>query len=405
MAAMNERTAYFLMAVLLGAMAMLGPLSIDIVLPTLPAMAEGLGEPMGRIELSMTAIFAGGAVGQLLFGPLSDRFGRKPVVLIALVLFTVSTIGVSQSNTLEPIIFWRFVQGVVLAAGRIIANAAARDQYEKEQLGKLISLIFIVSVSASVINPLIGGFMVTRFGWQSVFLVMTGYGVILIAAVLFFFKETIPRKDPTAIQPIRIILNFSDALKNREYNICLLSGGFAVAGFIAFLSASPGLAKTAFNLTPQEYSFGFAGVISTFLVISVLSNRYVERAGIHRLIILGGLLEALGGLSMLGFALVGATHPLTLFGPMALFVVGFSFLYPLATAKALTPFKTTAGTASSLLGFTQNIMGAVISALLAIFIDGTTLPMAIALALCGVGSAAVYILNRGGNPPVDGQAA
>ncbi len=390
MTPVSERTAYILMAILLGAMAMLGPLSIDIVLPTLPTMATDLSEPMGRIELSMTAIFAGGAVGQLLFGPLSDRYGRKPVVLIALIMFTISTIGVSQSTTLEPIIFWRFVQGVVLAAGRIIANAAARDQYQKEQLGKLISLIFI------------GGFMVTRFGWQSVFLVMTGYGVVLIAAVLFFFKETIPRKDPTAIQPVRIALNFADALKNREYRVCLLSGGFAVAGFIAFLSASPGVAKTAFDLTPQEYSFGFAGVISTFLVISLFSNRFVERAGIHRLIILGGLLEAIGGLSMLAFALVEAKHPLTLFGPMALFVVGFSFLYPLSTAKALTPFKTTAGTASSLLGFTQNIMGALISALLAVFIDGAALPMAIGLALCGVGSAAVYIFYRGGNPPAAG---
>ena len=404
MAPVSERTAYTLMAILLGAMAMLGPLSIDIVLPTLPTMATDLGEPMGRIELSMTAIFAGGAVGQLLFGPLSDRYGRKPVVLIALIMFTISTIGVSQSKTLEPIIFWRFVQGVVLAAGRIIANAAARDQYEKEKLGKLISLIFIVSVSASVINPLIGGFMVTRFGWQSVFLVMTGYGVVLIAAVLFFFKETIPRKDPTAIQPVRIALNFADALKNREYRVCLLSGGFAVAGFIAFLSASPGVANTAFDLTPQEYSFGFAGVISTFLVISLFSNRFVERAGIHRLIILGGLLEAIGGLSMLAFALAEAKHPLTLFGPMALFVVGFSFLYPLSTAKALTPFKTTAGTTSSLLGFTQNIMGALISVLLAVFIDGAALPMAIGLALCGVGSAAVYIFYRGGNPPAAGQA-
>ena len=390
----KEGAAYLLMAVLLGAMAMLGPLSIDIVLPVLPTMAEDLNESMGRIELSMTAIFAGGAIGQLLFGPLSDRFGRKPVILTALVLYTISTVAISRADALEPIIFWRFIQGVVLASGRIIANAAARDQYGKDQLGRLISLIFIVSVSASAINPLIGGFMVTQFGWQSVFLVMTGYGVVLTLAVLFCFRETIPEKDMTAIQPVRLASNCSQVFKNREFNICLLSGGFAVAGFIAFLSASPGVAKSVFNLSPREYSYGFAGVISTFLVVSICSNRFVEQVGSHRFIIIGGLLQAIGGVSMLAFAIAGSTHPISLFGPMALFVTGFSFLYPLSTAKALDPFRATAGTASSLLGFSQNIMGAIVSALLAFLGDGTAFPMALGLAICGITSAGIYIFYR-----------
>ncbi len=390
----NKRATYLLMACLLGAMAMLGPLSIDIVLPVLPTMAQELGEPLGRIEWSMTAIFAGGAFGQLLYGPLSDRYGRKPVILIALLLFTISTIAVSRATTLEPIIFWRFIQGLVMASGRIIANAAARDQFDRERLGKLISLIFLVSVSASVINPLIGGFMVTHFGWQSVFLVMTGYGVTLILAVTFFFTETISKKDSAALRPIRIILNFSHPMRNQEFKTCLLSGGFAVAGFVAFLSASSGVAKSNFGLNAQEYSYAFAGVIAPFLIVYIFSNHYIERIGSHRFIIMGGFLEAIGGLGMLIFALAGSSHPLSFFGPMALFVIGFSFLYPLSTAKALNPFKSIAGTASSLLGFTQNIMGAVVSAVLAVFIDGTALPISLAIAFCGIASAGVYILYQ-----------
>ena len=387
------------MAGLLGAMAMLGPLSIDIVLPVLPTMAQELGEPMGRIELSMTAIFAGGAVGQIIYGPLSDRYGRKPVILVALILFTISTIAVSRATTLEPIIFWRFIQGLVMASGRIIANAAARDQFDRERLGKLISLIFLVSVSASVINPLIGGFMVTNFGWQSVFLVMTGYGVTLILAVTFFYTETIANKDRAALRPIPMILNFSHPMRNQEFKTCLLSGGFAVAGFVAFLSASSGVAKSSFGLNAQEYSYAFAGVVAPFLIVSIFSNHYIERIGSHRFIVMGGILEAIGGLGMLFFALTGSTHPLSFFGPMALFVIGFSFLYPLSTAKALNPFKAIAGTASSLLGFMQNIMGAAVSALLAVFIDGTALPISLAIAFCGVASAGVYILYQNNKRP------
>ena len=395
----NKRATYLLMAGLLGAMAMLGPLSIDIVLPVLPTMAQELGEPMGRIEWSMTAIFAGGAVGQIIYGPLSDRYGRKPVILVALILFTISTIAVSRATTLEPIIFWRFIQGLVMASGRIIANAAARDQFDRERLGKLISLIFLVSVSASVINPLIGGFLVTHFGWQSVFLVMTGYGVTLILAVTFFYTETISNKDSTALHPIPMILNFSHPMKNQEFKICLLSGGFAVAGFVAFLSASSGVAKSSFGLNAQEYSYAFAGVVAPFLIVSIFSNHYIERIGSHRFIIMGGFLEAIGGLGMLVFALAGSSHPLSFFGPMALFVIGFSFLYPLSTAKALNPFKAIAGTASSLLGFMQNIMGALVSALLAVFIDGTALPISLAIAFCGTASAGVYILYQNDKQP------
>ena len=387
------------MAGLLGAMAMLGPLSIDIVLPVLPTMAQELGEPMGRIEWSMTAIFAGGAVGQLIHGPLSDRYGRKPVILVALILFTISTIAVSRATTLEPIIFWRFIQGLVMASGRIIANAAARDQFDRERLGKLISLIFLVSVSASVINPLIGGFMVTNFGWQSVFLVMTGYGVTLILAVTFFYTETIANKDRAALRPIPMILNFSHPMKSQEFKTCLLSGGFAVAGFVAFLSASSGVAKSSFGLNAQEYSYAFAGVVAPFLIVSIFSNHYIERIGSHRFIVIGGILEAIGGLGMLFFALAGSSHPLSFFGPMALFVIGFSLLYPLSTAKALNPFKAIAGTASSLLGFMQNIMGAAVSALLAVFIDGTALPISLAIAFCGVASAGVYILYQNNKRP------
>ena len=384
---------------LLGAMAMLGPLSIDIVLPVLPTMAQELGEPMGRIEWSMTAIFTGGALGQLIYGPLSDRYGRKPVILVALILFTISTIAVSRATTLEPIIFWRFIQGLVMASGRIIANAAARDQFDRERLGKLISLIFLVSVSASVINPLIGGFLVTHFGWQSVFLVMTGYGVTLILAVTFFYTETISNKDSTALHPIPMILNFSHPMKNQEFKTCLLSGGFAVAGFVAFLSASSGVAKSSFGLNAQEYSYAFTGVVAPFLIVSIFSNHYIERIGSHRFIIMGGFLEAVGGLGMLVFALTGSSHPLSFFGPMALFVIGFSFLYPLSTAKALNPFKAIAGTASSLLGFMQNIMGALVSALLAVFIDGTALPISLAIAFCGTASAGVYILYHNDKQP------
>ena len=389
-----EKKAYLLMAILLGGLAMLGPISIDIFLPAVPNMAEDLNVSIGSIELTLTAIFVGNAFGQILYGPLSDRFGRKPVILVTLFLFGATTIAVGQASTLEPILLWRFVQGVLLASGRIIANAAARDQYEGDRLGKLISLIFIVSCSASVFNPLLGGILVANFGWQSVFLVMTFYATCLFFAVLFYFNETLSKKDKSAVNPTQLFNNFVFILKNNEFSACMLSGGFALAGFVAFLSSSSGVAKLAFGLDAQTYSFYFAGVISVLLVVTYGSSRFVHKIGMQPLILTGGFLQALGGASMLILVWIEIKEPWVIFAPMALFVIGFSFFYPLSTAKALTPFSAMTGTASSFLGFVQNLMGAVVSALLALFIDGTAIPMASAIAICGAGSALIYILIR-----------
>ena len=371
---------------------MLGPISIDIFLPAVPSMAEDLGVSIGSIELTLTAIFAGTAFGQILYGPLSDRFGRKPVILVTLFLFGTSTIAVAQASSLEPIVFWRFLQGMLLASGRIIANAAARDQYDGERLGKLISLIFIVSISASVLNPIVGGLLVANYSWQSVFLGMTFYAVCLFFAVLVYFRETLATKDATAINPVSLLNNFIIILKNRDFIVCMLSGGFAIGGFVAFLSSSSGVARSVFDLGAQTYSFYFAGVISVLLIITFISSRFVHRIGMHPLIIIGGIFQFLGGSAMLMFTLMGIKEPWSVFAPMAVFVVGFSFLWPLSTAKALTPFQTMAGTASSLLGFFQNLMGASVSALLALIIDGTALPMTTAIAICGIASALIYIL-------------
>ena len=390
----GEKKASLPMAILLGGLAMLGPISIDIFLPVIPNMSEDLNVSIGNIELTLTAIFLGNAFGQILYGPLSDRFGRKPVILVTLFLFGATTIAVGQASTLEPILLWRFVQGILLASGRIIANAAARDQYEGERLGKLISLIFIVSCSASVINPLLGGILVANFGWQSVFLVMAFYATCLFLAVLFYFNETLSKKDKSAVNPTQLFDNFVFISKNNEFSTCMLSGGFALAGFVAFLSSSSGVAKLAFGLDAQTYSFYFAGVISLLLVVTYGSSHFVHKIGMHPLILTGGLLQALGGASMLIFTWMEIKEPWVIFAPMALFVIGFSFFYPLSTAKALTPFSAMTGTASSFLGFSQNLMGAVVSALLALFIDGTAIPMAIAIAICGVASALIYILIR-----------
>ncbi len=391
------RQPYLLVACLLGGLAMAGPMSIDVFVPAIPAIATDLGIGIGHVELSLTAIFLGTALGQIIYGPVSDRYGRKPVALIAFTLFFISAIGVALADSLGPLIFWRFIQGLVAASGRILGNAAARDQYEKEQLGRLVSLIFIVSISSSVFMPLIGGYVAEHHSWRWIFYIMAGYAGFLILAVLFFFKETLPKKDPHAINPYSMAVNFARIVQNKDFLYNMFCGGFAVSGFTAFLTASAGVSKTVFDISPQTYSYFFSGAVTVLLITNIYCSRRVERTGLVPLMTAGATIQFAGGLAMLYFALQQSTNPWTVFAPMTIYLMGFALMYAQAVAGAMTPFGRNAGAASSLLGFLQFTMGALVSALLAIFVDGTARPMAIAVAVSAAGSALslmIYLRHR-----------
>ncbi|MEE2745928.1 MAG: multidrug effflux MFS transporter [Pseudomonadota bacterium] len=379
------------MACLLGGLAMMGPISIDIFLPVIPSMAADLGVGIGNVELTLTAIFAGSAFGQILYGPLSDRFGRKPIILFCIAMFGVSSVFICLATSLNVIIFWRFMQGLLAAAGRTIANASARDLYADDKLASLISLIFIISISGSILNPILGGYIVGVFSWNAVFIVMAIYSFVLFLAILFFFKETLEQLDLDAIKFCKLFQNLIFILKKPEYRLYLLSGGFALGAFIAFLSSSSGIAKIVFGLDPQSYSYYFASVIALSLFSNIITNQFIKLLGINLLILVGGACQTIGGLLMLVFSLLEFPEPLSFFGPMGLFVLGFGLFWPLTTAKALTPFDKRVGAASSLLGFIQNLFGVAVSAILALTIDGTTMPIATAITICSLLSIATYL--------------
>jgi DHA1 family bicyclomycin/chloramphenicol resistance-like MFS transporter len=390
------------LTVLLGLLSMMGPLGIDSFLASIPKIAEGLATTPNVVALSISSLMLGNAVGHLFQGPLSDRFGRKPVILGILTLFTVSAAAAAASASVEALIVWRFFQGTAQSGGRILTAAVARDLFDKERLGKMLADISVVIGTAAILTPIAGGLIAKHLPWQSSLILMAGFGVLVFVLFQLFFHETAAARDPDAINPTVLMRNFVHIGRDRTFQRYTLLSAFLLSGFVAFLSVSSSVIIDAFGVAADRFGFMFASISAFFLVGAFAAGRLVTRLGINRTIAVGTVLAVIGGLLMVGFALAGMRTPEAVFGPMALYVMGFAFVIPQASAGALHPFPTLAGTASTLMGFTQSLFGAVASIGLNLMTHTSALPMAATVLGAAVVSAIIYLVSLARRPPPAG---
>ncbi len=381
---MTEHKTYIFYAVILGFLTMTGPIAIDVFLPAVPLLAKDFQVSTGSVELSLTAIFAGNALGQIIFGPLSDRFGRKPIILSALIIYLISAIGSGFANNIETLIFWRFIQGLLVASGRILANAVARDLYNEERLTKLITTMWFIGLCFSISSAPIGGYLSENYSWRSVFWVISIYAIGTFLVFLLFFKETISRKDYNALKITVLIRNFSIIISHREFYLNVICGGFALGGIVAYLNSSSGVLIKSFGISPSVYGLTFSLIIICQAASALIAEKLIDRVNTKKLMQLGSVFIASAGITMFILVSFKATHPAAIIGPMVVFVMGFAILWPQTVSACLQPFPNRAGTASTLQGFLQNSMATIVSAILSIFADSTAVPMTAAIAGCGI---------------------
>ncbi|MEE2760858.1 MAG: multidrug effflux MFS transporter [Pseudomonadota bacterium] len=379
------------LAVVLGLVAMMGPIASEMFLPVLPSLADDIGALIGDTEFALTALFAGMATGHLLYGPVSDRYGRKPVMLAAIAFFVVAALGVANSGNLPAILVWRFVQGMAASSGRILANAAARDLYTRERLGRLLSIIMMVSATVSFVTGFTGGILADHFPWQILFLIMAAYGTAIFLLVLFLFRETLPQKNVLAIRPLTAIRNYAYIARNPVFLAYAAGGAFLIAGLASYLNSSSGVLIGTYGLSPTFYGVLFAVLPLGFMAGSFVAARSVERTGMGTMILAGAVISLAAALVLLALALAGFRHWLAVIAPMAIFMFGFALVMPQISAGALTPFPNIAGSASSLQGFIMSVVSAGTSALLAFLADGTAVPMTAAITLSTTALLLVYV--------------
>ena len=373
---------------LLGALIALTPLGTDLYAPSLTVIARDFAVPARAAQFTLTTFFIGIAIGQLVWGPLSDRFGRKPVLLAGLAIMLLTALAAVPAQSVGEVAALRLAQGLGMSSGPVLGRAVVRDLYSHEQAARLLSAMAIVFSIVPIAAPLTGATLAGTAGWQAVFWCIAAVAAILIVTVATGLDETAGER--RSAHPVGIVRTFASILRDRRFVAPYLVMLSAQCGIIGFVSSSA-FALVHDGVTTFEFGLMFAGVMLGQIVGAWSSSRLVLRLGIARMLRLGSALMLAAGIAAGALAWAGVWHWLAIVLPFMVFLFGTALIIPNATAAALSPFPQAAGAASSLIGALGFAGGALVSFALGAAFDGTPRALATVGALSGL---AAFVCER-----------
>ncbi len=375
---------------LLAALTALGPLSTDMYLPSLPALTGEFATDVGRVQLTLSLFLVGFAVTQLIYGPVSDRFGRKGPILFGLGLYVVATLACTFAWSIEALIAGRFLQALGACAGVVLGRAVVRDLFTRERAARMLAYLGMAMSFAPMLAPTIGGYLQLAFGWQSVFVAQAAFGLTLLVLAWRKLPESNKTPDPHALAPGRMLRNYATLLSSRRYLGFALAVATGYAGLFSWISGSSFVLIDIYGVPLEQFGLYFAGICVGYIVGTLASARLGMRLGLERMMTIGTAVTATGGIAMLVLVLARADGPLTLLAPMMVFTMGLGLTLPQGQAGALSPFPQMAGSAAALMGSLQFAVASVVGAVVGHGYDGTALPRALSLALAGVAGVVAY---------------
>ena len=381
---MNNKDTSLRLTILLGVLIALPAVGTDLYVPALPEVARALGAPVAAAQFTLTTYFIGLAAGQLLWGPLSDRFGRKPVLLAGLLTMLAASLVGMFAQSVGTLAAVRLAQGLGMSSGSLIGRTIVRDLHAHEQAARLLARMTIVFSLVPMCAPLAGALLVGAFGWPSVLGGMAVVAVALLAS-LVALPETAPA-ERRSMHPVAIARTFAGILGDRRFLAPFLLILCAQIGILAWVSNSAFTLIRGLGVSTIAYGLMFALVMLGQISGSWAASRLVLPLGLGRLLRLGALLMLLGGLCGAALAWLGVAHWTAVVLPFMVLLFGTALIIPNAMAAALTPFPQAAGSASSLIGAIGFGSGAIVSTVLGAAFDGSARPIATVAALAGIGA-------------------
>jgi DHA1 family bicyclomycin/chloramphenicol resistance-like MFS transporter len=381
----GERTFPACIAVIC-AFAAMGPLATNIFLPSLPAMAASLHVSSAAVTSAITVYLAILALGQLIVGPLSDRFGRRPLILIGLCLFLTGTIGCAFARDLSELLIGRSIQASGGCAAFVLSRAIARDLFDGRMLAKVMTAITIATAAAPGFSPLLGGALDHFLGWRSEFIFVAVFAVCAVTAYASFVGETI-RSTRTSMNPLTIARSYLALIRDIRFVVPARTAGLLMVGLFAIFSSAPRVLVESLGFSPITLGLLFAGIVFVVFAAGIMAARLSARLGLYRATVVGLGMTVIGSTALLLAVLTAKDSSLPFLVATAVFLSGLGIASPLSSAAALSPFGNKAGVAAALLGFAQ-MAGGAFGALLAAAISsdpalglGIVAPLASALAL------------------------
>jgi DHA1 family bicyclomycin/chloramphenicol resistance-like MFS transporter len=379
---------------LLALITALGPVSTDMYLPSLPDIGRLLSASAAQVQLTLSAYLAGFAIGQIGYGPLSDHYGRKPILLIALALFCAGNVACALAPRIEVLIAARALQAMGGSGAIVVARAIVRDLYAGPRAGRELSLMGSIMALAPIVAPLIGGVLQTAFGWRANFIVALLIGLVPLAVVWRALPETLRQRAPEPISLRGILKVYGGLLRSRAFlaHLAILATSFA--GLFAWISGSAFVLQDLYDLSAFGYSVAFAICSLGYLLGTFMATQLVGRIGLGPTLGIGSGALAAGGLAMCAALALGSTSIVAIVLPTTLYLFGLGLAMPQAMAGALTPFPDRAGAASSLLGFVQQSSAALLGAMVGHMLGTSAWPIAGPLAIMGTSALIVWAVSR-----------
>ena len=372
----------------------MSPLALDAFLPAVNDVAADLNCSVGQIMISWGILSVGCGIGQLVHGPLSDRFGRKPVIIFGLLAYFITSLLSPLMHSIGPFYVMRLFQGFAMGATMIIMRAVVRDLFSVKKGAKVFANLFVVLSTIPIIGPIIGGHLTTWFGWESIFVLMAFISGMVLLVVILFLEESLNKKDIHALSPNILLANFLEIILERNFQAFLLIGVGAYIGLFSILTGIAPVMVGVLGQTADAFGYQFGAIMTCHLIAAAWSGKLVDTLGIRKLLLVGTAISLVGGLSLMVIVIANQITIYSILVPSAIFLMGFALTIPGMTAGALSNFQHMAGRATSLLGFIHLGTGAIVAIILGFLGDGSSaMPVAFVLTIGCLFGFTAYVIK------------
>ncbi|MCF2520854.1 multidrug effflux MFS transporter [Dyadobacter sp. CY351] len=388
-----SRKQYFFIILILGFLATVSPFSIDMYLPGFPRIASDLGTTIDQVQLSLTSYLIGICLGQILYGPLLDRFGRKKPLYAGLALYVVASFGCALTSSVDSLIVMRFFQAMGGCVGLVASQALVSDLFPSEKRAEVFSLITLVIAVSPMIAPTIGGYVTASIAWQWIFIILAGIVSMIIGAIYFFLPTGRAADTSVSLRPKAVMNGFVTVIRQPQFLIYTLAGGLATAAPFAYIAGSSDVFMNIYKVSEQQYGWIFAFLAVAMIGSTQLNHILLKKFKSEQIIKVTLFYQSIVGILLIAGVYNNWFGLYSLIGMMFVFLTGQGLTSPNSSALSLAPFRKHTGSASALMGSWRMGAGAIISAIVSILHNNTALPMVGMMAACSLGG--LVILHAG----------
>ena len=374
----------------MGVLQAFAPLSIDMYLPSMPLLEKVFSATTAQVQITLVTFLIGFALGQSLYGPITDRFGRKPPLYVSLALFVLSSAACALSRSVNSLAFFRLLQAIGACGGAVVSRAMVRDLFPPIELRKIFSMLVLVLGVSPLISPFIGGYLLVWFGWKSIFFTQASLGALMLIAMHFRLSESLAPENARPLHMDHVLSTYSQLLRDRAFLGASLVCGFSSAGMFAYIASAPFVFINIYKLPPQQFGWLFGVIAAGLIGASQVNGRMSHNIPLWKVLRVANLVQLVAGIAVLVTASTGFGGMIGIFAPVFVYMCGTGFVFPNGNAIAMMRHGNMAGTASALLGTNQFIIAAATTIVLGVIDNSSAMPMAIVIAGCGL---AATVLN------------